>query len=286
MISLARERGLFLMEAMWTRCLPAVRHMRSLLLEGAIGDIVAMQGNMAFFGDINDTNHRLFNMDLAGGALLDVGVYLLSMASLVMGGRPPTTVHSAMSLLHTTGVDEQCAMILTWGDSSLQEQQDPIAATNTTTAAAATSSATSTIATLHCSIKSKLPRTFTITGTRGYLQLSDPFNRASQLVVCQVSDEAICSSGGTGNARRQETVETIKFEEMQGLEHVGLGLHFQALHVAECLMAGKTESDLMPLDETALIMRTMDIIRQQNGFKYPPHVETTGIESRPLLQQP
>lgn len=267
MVRLARERNLFLMEAMWTRTVPTVRRMQALLDEGAIGRVLAMQGNMAFFGNVQDTGHRLFNKELAGGSLLDVGVYVIAMASLVMNGRAPDSVQSAMAILKSTMVDEQCAMMLTWDG---QEDADQDSGQDS-------GQVDKVIASLHCSVRSKLPRTFTVTGTHGYMQLSDPLNRPSQLTVCRVDDGATVASGGTGNARRRETVTVENFEEMQGLEKVGSGLHFQALHVAECLQKGLTESPLMPLDESVEIMRIMDTIRQQNSYTYPPHLETTDL---------
>ncbi len=86
LVQVARERGRFLMEAMWTRCLPHVRALREVLAAGRIGDVrllVAEHG----IGFPMDTRHRIYDPGLAGGALLDLGVYLLSLASLAFGRR-------------------------------------------------------------------------------------------------------------------------------------------------------------------------------------------------------
>ncbi|WP_017602747.1 Gfo/Idh/MocA family protein [Nocardiopsis alkaliphila] len=84
MVAAARSGDRFLMEAMWTRYLPVHELARTLLAEGAIGELCSMSAD---FG-INvpyDPDHRLFNADLGGGALLDLGIYPLALASQYLG---------------------------------------------------------------------------------------------------------------------------------------------------------------------------------------------------------
>ena len=103
-IESARRRELFLMEAMWARFIPAVARARELIAEGAIGDPRMVQADFGFRAGVNPEG-RLFNLDLGGGALLDIGIYVLSLASMVLGPHPEdvaTTAH-----LGETGVDEQ-----------------------------------------------------------------------------------------------------------------------------------------------------------------------------------
>jgi predicted dehydrogenase len=110
LVAAARERGLFLMEAMWTRFLPHVVEIRRLLAEGALGEIVAFSADHGqWFA--KDSAHRLFAPELGGGALLDLGVYPVSFASMVLG-RPErilATVDPAF-----TGVDGQTSMIFSY----------------------------------------------------------------------------------------------------------------------------------------------------------------------------
>ena len=108
MFNVAREHQRFLMEAMWTRCNPAIREMRRAIKEGMIGDVVAVHANFAINGDFGPT-HRLRNPDLAGGALLDLGVYPITLAHLVLG--VPEAVH-AESIMTPEGVDAYTAMTL------------------------------------------------------------------------------------------------------------------------------------------------------------------------------
>ncbi|KAB2905511.1 MAG: Gfo/Idh/MocA family oxidoreductase [Anaerolineae bacterium] len=102
-IRAARERGLFLMEAMWTRYLPAVVRARQLLAEGVIGEVRMVQADFGFRAEV-DPKHRLLNPDLGGGALLDVGIYTVSLAWMVFG-QQPAEINSQV-YLGSTGVDE------------------------------------------------------------------------------------------------------------------------------------------------------------------------------------
>jgi len=80
----AREKRLFLMEGMWTRFFPAMARLRDLLREGAIGEPLLVQADFGFKAAF-DPSSRLFDPNLGGGALLDVGVYVVSFASMVLG---------------------------------------------------------------------------------------------------------------------------------------------------------------------------------------------------------
>ena len=96
------------MEAMWTRFLPHVVEIRGLLADGALGDVRTV---LADHGQrfVPDPDHRIFAPELGGGALLDLGVYPVSFASLVLG--TPTRI-SAVSDPAFTGVDGQTSMVL------------------------------------------------------------------------------------------------------------------------------------------------------------------------------
>jgi predicted dehydrogenase len=104
----ARERSLFLMEAMWTRFLPVIVELRRMLLEQVIG---APQALLADFGIRREpgTSDRLFRLELGGGALLDLGVYLVSLASMLFG--EPDHM-SSLAAIGGTGVDERASFIL------------------------------------------------------------------------------------------------------------------------------------------------------------------------------
>jgi len=108
-IALAREKKLFLMEAMWTRFIPAVAKVRALIAEGAIGEVRMLQSHFGFRADPDDAG-RLSAPELGGGSLLDVGVYPIAFAHMVFGGAPERIV--SMAHLGRDGVDEQAAFTL------------------------------------------------------------------------------------------------------------------------------------------------------------------------------
>jgi len=82
LFALAREKGLFLMECMWTRFLPAILELQRMIGEGAIGEPLSL--HLMFGQDLRKV-HRLQAPELAGGALLDMGIYSVTMADLIFG---------------------------------------------------------------------------------------------------------------------------------------------------------------------------------------------------------
>ena len=114
-IASARSRKLFLMEAMWTRFIPLICELRQLQGEGVIGELRMLQADFCFRADF-DPQSRLFNPELAGGALLDVGIYPLSFASMLLG--TPLEIRSLASISNT-GIDEQSAYLLGYANGAL-----------------------------------------------------------------------------------------------------------------------------------------------------------------------
>ena len=108
LVSAARERGVFLMEAMWTRFLPHVVRLREVLAAGTLGEVTTVTAEHGqWFAQ--DPKHRLFAPALGGGALLDLGVYPVSFASMVLG--TPTRV-TAVGDPAFTGVDATTSALL------------------------------------------------------------------------------------------------------------------------------------------------------------------------------
>ena len=112
LVATARAEGLFLMEAMWTRFLPHIAEIRRLLAEGSLGEIVTVSADHGqWFAQ--DPHFRLFAPELGGGALLDLGVYPVSFASMVLG--KPDRITALIDPAFT-GVDGQTSML--FGHSS------------------------------------------------------------------------------------------------------------------------------------------------------------------------
>jgi predicted dehydrogenase len=108
LIDAARARGVFVLEAMWTRFLPHMVRVREILAAGTLGDVVSVTAEHGQYFE-HDAEHRIFAPALGGGALLDLGIYPLSFASMVLG--TPRAV-TAVSDPAFTGVDAQTSMIL------------------------------------------------------------------------------------------------------------------------------------------------------------------------------
>jgi len=109
MVNTARDNGCFLMEAMWTRFLPATIAGLEIIASGKLGEVQVIQADFGFLAN-RDKNGRLFNKQLGGGALLDIGIYPVFLSQLLMG--KPTAI-TAKATFSNTGVDETIAIILT-----------------------------------------------------------------------------------------------------------------------------------------------------------------------------
>ena len=215
-IAAAREKGVFLMEAMWSRFLPAMVTLREMLAAGAIGEVRMILGDFGFRCGW-DPAGRLLDPALAGGGLLDVGVYPISLASMILGA--PVGVAGAAHI-GETGVDEQAGMVLTCAGGAL--------------------------AVLATGVRTSTPHEAWILGTDGKIHLHAGWWRGSRITVYKGSDT-----------------------EDTDVPAVGNGYNYEADEVARCVAAGKTESGVMPLDETVSIMETMDALRAVWGLKYP-----------------
>lgn len=107
--ALAKEKKVLVTEAMWVRYLPMAKTLRDVLDSGIIGDINVVTANLYYNIDMNQ---RIVDPALAGGALLDVGVYTLTFAALVMGEDYETMTTSCVKF--DTGVDQQSCVVLTY----------------------------------------------------------------------------------------------------------------------------------------------------------------------------
>jgi predicted dehydrogenase len=108
MVAVARDKERFLMEAIWSRFLPSYRALVDVLASGRIGEPLMVEADFGFRLDV-DPQHRLFDANLGGGALLDLGIYPIQLCTLVLG---PVEHASAEAVIGTTGVDEQVAAVL------------------------------------------------------------------------------------------------------------------------------------------------------------------------------
>lgn len=129
MIGLARDREVFLMEALWTRFIPAVEKMLELVQEGYLGEVRAVHADFGFVADPSKT--RLFDKDMGGGSLLDIGIYPLLLSLLTLG--MPQSIQ-ANAVFTEKGIDESCTMGLTYASGAIASLSCTFA-TNTQTEA-------------------------------------------------------------------------------------------------------------------------------------------------------
>lgn len=153
LVGLARDRGLFLMEAMWMYCHPVVRRLKALIDDGAIGEVRTVQADFGLAADVS-TSHRLRDPAMGGGALLDLGVYPVSFAQLLLG--EPTDV-TARATLSREGVDLQTGALLSWGNGAL--------------------------ASVHCSIVGGTAISASVTGSGGRIDIPDGFFSPDRFVL-------------------------------------------------------------------------------------------------------
>lgn len=200
-IDAARARGTFAMEAMWTRFNPAIAAIRELIAAGEIGELRAVHGDLTAFRTY-DPSDRLFNPETGGGAILDLGVYVISFAEAFLG--VPDIVHTVGSLL-PNGVEGSFSLLFGYDDGRS--------------------------ATLSGSFEAYGPGRFMLLGTKGWIDVHPRFHRSPSLTLW-----------------RGKEAEELSFES---------GYHFEVVHAGECIAAGRTESDVMPLDDTLAVQRIM-----------------------------
>ncbi len=114
--ALAKEKGVLVMEAMWTRCLPAFKKAKEWAQSGAIGQVRLIDAAFCFNFPF-DPEHRLYNPETAGGALLDAGVYPYQFAAGILGEAPAEV--RAVVQKAPTGVDDSVVMALRFEGGAL-----------------------------------------------------------------------------------------------------------------------------------------------------------------------
>jgi predicted dehydrogenase len=107
MVDLAQEKGIFLMEALWTRFIPGTEKVLELIQNDKIGEIKLVKADFGFRAAY-DTTKRLFNKKLGGGSLLDIGIYPIFLSLLTLGKPQNITAKAVMS---PTQVDSTCSMV-------------------------------------------------------------------------------------------------------------------------------------------------------------------------------
>ena len=211
-----RAHRVFAMEAMWTRFQPAVARARELLADGAIGEVRSVQADLGVVRAF-DPADRVFAYELGGGALLDLGVYLVSFAQMVLGTPTSVSVHGS---LEPSGVDAEASLLLGFPQGRS--------------------------ATLMCSLHSPMPGHARIFGSTGWLDVLPRFHHPRSIVL------------------HRQGAEPERFD----LAAIGAGYAHELIEVTESIRAGRTESSIMPLDDTLAVQRVLDEALELLGIRF------------------
>lgn len=212
----AQAAGVFAMEAMWTRFLPIYEVARSWIDDGRIGEVRQITASFGFAAPVMP-EHRLFNPDLAGGSLLDVGVYPLHLARWLYGA--PPVDYGVVARVGVTNVDEIVSISASYPGGGLAQ--------------------------LGCAVVADLESSAVISGTTGSIEIP----------VFWAADRVILRAGGQ--------------EETEVMPHPANGFEYEIQEVVDCVRAGRTESERMPLSLTLEMAGLCDEIRNRLGVVYP-----------------
>ena len=210
-VSTARARRAFLMEAMWTRFLPAVGRLRELVRDGRLGALQLLIGGGAFIPDVAP-GYYLFDSTLGGGALLDAGVYLVSLASMCLG--LPTRV-MASAELGRSGVDENDALLCDHRDGAKSL--------------------------LYVSLRARRPPDLELLGATGRARLGAPVFRPTELTITIGAQDPLthdCPIEGSGYG--YQLVAMVEALRRGETEHATMSLD-ETLGVMEAMDAGRRQ---------------------------------------------
>jgi len=158
-VEVARSRGVFAMEAMWTRFFPVIERLRALVADGALGTVRAVQADLGVRAPL-DPDDRFYSAVLGGGALFDVGVYPISFAQMFLGDPESVTAYGSCA---PSGVDTEEAILLGHPDG--------------------------VSASLFCSVRCATPGLARVVGTDGWAEVLPRFHHPDTVVLHRAGHE-------------------------------------------------------------------------------------------------
>ena len=243
-IQLAREKGLFCMEAMWMRFIPIIKEVKRLVQEQYLGEISLLQANLGY--PFVDGNSRMFDPALDASVTIDFGIYPISLAFYLLGA---PTDFSSYYTTSKTGIDDQGTVILKYPRH---------------------------LAALSYSYRTEAANGAAIAGTNGRIDIKPTILNPQSMTWSQFSPQ---TPGVESKNSRLKTIakripgakslySVIQSIKGQGAQQIkmpfsGVGMHYEISEVVNCLKNGKLESSIMPLDETLAIIKLIDQIRNR-----------------------
>lgn len=153
MIETATGKNLFLMEGMWTSCMPFFDKIKGLVNDGVIGDLQCISANFGFTAPVVPGG-RLYNRSLGGGAMMDVGIYPLFLATSFLG--KPSSIKT-IAKISSTGIDEYTSVVMQYRGGETAQ--------------------------LLCSITFTTPIEAVLIGTKGRIEIKSPWFKATDFSV-------------------------------------------------------------------------------------------------------
>ncbi|KAK0704980.1 hypothetical protein B0H67DRAFT_649371 [Lasiosphaeris hirsuta] len=264
LVETARAKGVFFMEAVWTRYFPISIKVRELVSSGAIGNVYRVVADLSVGRDAPegkvdfDDSHRMINVDLAGGALLDLGIYSLTWVFQTLYHLQPEEdkeapkVVAAINKYHT-GADETTSIIVQFP----KHKSQGIALTSLR------------VGTDVDGLNSGGPA-IRIQGSSGEIQVMGPAYRPLQYKV-------INKDGGG-------EIEVVDCPIPKDPErNWGHGMFWEADECARCLRDGKVESETLPWSESIVIMEVMEEALRQGGVTYPELITSDVYDAQGAL---
>ena len=180
LVDTARDKGVFLMEAMWMRANPGIRRIQELIADGAIGEVTHVAADFGVQGPF-PVGHRMRAPELGGGALLDLGVYPVTFAHLFLG--VPDSVR-AWAALTPEGTDENTGVVLGFPSGA--------------------------VATVHCGFGGETAQRATITGAKGRIEVDRLFFRPYGFTLVRDGEAEQISTPIRGNGMGYEAEEVMR----------------------------------------------------------------------------
>ena len=238
----ARRGSTFCMEAMWTRFLPAVRETKRLVATGALGEIRLVSASFATRQAFGPGSHVLDPAG-GGGALMDRGVYPMSLAVHLLGEPEQAAGQAAFG---PSGVDDEVAAVLRHASGALTQ--------------------------VSAGFRTEATNDLVVMGTEAVLRLGAPIYRPSRVSVRPVRGRPaagtertprLSEDSGLVHAVRQR-LAFVGGPKSRGrlLRYRGNGYGHQADEVRRCVEAGSTESPVMPLAESVAVLEVIAAIRR------------------------
>jgi predicted dehydrogenase len=264
LVQTAKAKNLFLMEAVWTRYFPLSIKIREMVKSGEIGTVHRVIADLSLGQDAGkddlltfDDSHRMVNPDLAGGALLDLGIYALTWNFQILYHCQPepreAPIVSGAINKYKTGADETTSVILQFP----KHRSMGIALTSMRVATDPDGHAAGAA--------------IRIQGTKGEIQVMGPAYRPTHYRVIKKN----------GGGKVEEVECPIPTDPDRNGD--GHGMFWEADEAARCIRDGKKESKTLTWEESIVIMETMDEVRKQGGLKYPELIETSVYDEKSSL---